>query len=51
MNSDEILTSIKGLNSVTNVSKMMHNNSSLDLVNINEYAKFGKSLFICSQNI
>ena len=31
----EILTSIKGHKSVTNLRKMIHNNPSLDFVNIN----------------
>ena len=33
----EILTSIRGHNSVTNVRKLMPNNPNLDLVNINPY--------------
>ena len=44
-------TQIKGHNSVTNVRKMMLNDSNLDLVNINAYTKFGKILSIISQDI
>ena len=43
--------SIKGYNSVTNLRKMMHNNSNLDLVNMNAYIKFGEILYICSQDM
>ena len=38
---NEILTSIKGHNSDTNVRNMKRNNSNLDLVNINAFTKFG----------
>ena len=48
---NEILTSVKGHNSVTNVPKMMHNNPNVDLVNINAYIEFGEILSICSQDI
>ena len=41
---NEILMSIKGHNSVTNLGKMMCNNAKPDLVNINAYTKFGKIL-------
>ena len=47
----QILTSIKGLNSVTNKPKMMCNTPNQDLVNINAYTKLGKILSICSQDI
>ena len=47
----KILISIKGLNSVTNVQKMMVNNHNLDLVNMNVYTKLGQILSICSQDI
>ena len=30
---------------------MMYNKPNLDLVNMNAYIKFGKILFICSQDI
>ena len=46
-----IPTSVKGLNSVTNVRKMICNNPILDLDNIYVYTKFGKSLLFCSQDI
>ena len=46
-----IPTSVKGLNSVTNVRKMMCNNPILDLDKIYAYTKFGKSLLIFSQDI
>ena len=48
---NEMLTSIKDHNSVINLQKLMHNNSNPDLVNINAYAKFGRILSICSQDI
>ena len=44
LSGNEILTSIKGHNSVTNVQKMTDNNPTLDLVNINSYTKFGEIL-------
>ena len=46
---NELLTSIKGHNSVINLRKLM----CLDLVNINAYAKSGQipSICICSQDI
>ena len=37
---NEILTSIKGHNSVINLRKLMSNNFNKDLVHINAYAKF-----------
>ena len=48
---NEILTSVKGHNSVKNVRTMMCNNPKLDHVNINAYTKFSKILLICSQDI
>ena len=48
---NEILTSIKGHNSITNARKMMCNNPNLDLVNINVYTKFGEILSISTQDI
>ena len=45
---NEILTSIKGHNSVINLKR---NNPKLDLVNIKAYAKFGQIPSICSQDI
>ena len=47
----EILTSVKGHNSITNVRKLMCNNPNLDLVSFNAYAKIGKILSICSEDI
>ena len=41
LSGNEILTSIKGHNSVTNVPKKMHNNPNIDLLYINAYIKFG----------
>ena len=48
---NEILTAIKGHNSVINLQKLTHLNSNLDLVNINAYAKFGQIPSIRSQHI
>ena len=48
---NQILTSIKGRNSVANLRKTKINNTYVDLVNDNEYSKFGLNLFICSQDI
>ena len=47
----EILISIKGFNSVTNLRKMTFNNPNLNLVNINVCTKFGQILSIHSQDI
>ena len=47
---NEILTSIKGHNSVSNLQKMTINNHNLDLVNVNVYTKFGQILHIRSQD-
>ena len=41
LSGNEILTIIKGRNSVTNFLKMMHNNPNPDLVNVKEYSNFG----------
>ena len=48
---NEILTSIKGPNSVTNARKMMCNYLNLDLVNIKVYIKFSEILSNFSQDI
>ena len=48
LSGNEILTSVKGHNSTTNVQKMMCNNHKLDLVCINAYSKCGKIQSICS---
>ena len=46
-----ILTSIKGRNSVANLRKTKIYNINVDLVNDNEYTKFGLNLSIRSQDI
>ena len=51
LSGNEILVSIKGSNSVSNLRKMTGNKPNLDLVNMNSYIKFGKILSICSQDI
>ena len=51
LSKNQILTSIKGCNSVANVRKMKFYDSNLDLVNDNVYTKFGKILPIHSQDI
>ena len=51
LSGNEILTSIKGHNSVEMFGKLTHNNPNLDLVNINAYAKFGQIPSIHSQVI
>ena len=48
---NEILTSIKGHNSVANLQKMTLYNPNLDLVNANVYTNFGLILSIGSQDI
>ena len=48
---NEMLTSIKGLNYITNLQKLMCNNQNLDLVIINAFIKFGEILSICYQGI
>ena len=47
----EIITSIKGHNSVANLQKMTLYNPNLDLVNANVYTNFGSILSIGSQDI
>ena len=47
----QILTSIKGSNSVANFRKMKHYNPNVDLVNDNVYTKFGLNMSIHSQDI
>ena len=51
LSGNEILTSIKGSNSAPNLRKMTLYNPNLDLINCNVYTKFGKFLFIGSQDI
>ena len=47
----EILTSIKGCNSIKILRKMTGNNPKLDLVNVDVHTKFGRILSIRSQDI
>ena len=48
---NQILTSIKGCNSVANLQRTKIYNANVDLVNDNVYTKFGLNLFIRSQDI
>ena len=49
LSKNQILTSIKGRNSVANLQKTMIYNTNVDLVNDNVFTKFGLILSICSQ--
>ena len=51
LSENQILTSIKGHNSVANLQKMTLYNPNLDLVNANVYTNFGYILSIGSQDI
>ena len=51
LSGNEILTSIKGHNSVKILRKMTGNNHKLDLVNVDVHTKFGQILSIRSQDI
>ena len=51
LSGNEILTSTKGHNSVINLRNLTRNNTNLDLVNINAYAKFGQIPSMHSQDI
>ena len=51
LSGNEILSSIKGRNSVKILRKMMGNNPKLDLVNDDVHTKFGRILSIRSQDI
>ena len=51
LSGNEILTSIKGHNSVANLRKMTLYNPNLDLINVNVYTKIGEILSIGSQDI
>ena len=51
LSGNEILTSIKGRNSVKILRKMTGNNPKLDLVNVDVNTKFGQILSIRSQDI
>ena len=48
---NQILTSIKGCNSIANLRKTKIYNTTVDLVNDNVYTKFGLNLSIRSQDI
>ena len=51
LSGNQILTSIKGRNSVKILRKMTGNNPRLDLVNDDVHTKFGRILSIRSQDI
>ena len=51
LSKNQILTSIKGRNSVANLRKTKIYNTKIDIVNDNVYTKFGLNLFILSQDI
>ena len=51
LSGNEILTSIKGRNSVKILRKMTGNNPKLDFVNVDVHTKFGRILSIRSQDI
>ena len=51
LSKNQILTSIKGPNSVANLRKTKIYNTNIDLVNDNVFTKFGRILSIRSQDI
>ena len=51
LSKNQILTSIKGRNSVANLRKTIIYNTNIDLVNDDVYKKFGLILSIRSQDI
>ena len=51
LSGNEILTSIKGRNTVKILRKMNGNNPMLDLVSVDVHTKFGQILTISSQDI
>ena len=51
LSNNQILTSIKGRNSVANLRKQKIYDTNLDLVTDNVYTNFGLILSICSQDI
>ena len=51
LSGNEILTSIKGRNSVKILRKMTGNNPKLDFVNVDVHTKFGRVRSIRSQDI
>ena len=50
LSTSQVLTSIKGRNSVANLRKTMIYDTNIDLVNDNVYAKFGSNRFIRVQD-
>ena len=51
LSKNQILTSIKGSNSVANLRKTTIYDTNIDLVNDNVYTKFGLNRSICFQDI
>ena len=51
LSGNEILTSIKGRNSVANLRNLTLYYPNLDTINVNVYTKFGQILSIGSQDI
>ena len=51
LSGNEILTAIKGRNSVKILKKVTGNNPKLDLVNVDVHTKYGQILSIRSQDI
>ena len=51
LSGNEILTSVKGHNSVANLRNLPLYNTNLDIINVNVYTKFGYILSIGSQDI
>ena len=51
LSGNEILTLIKGHNSIKIMGKMTGNNPKLDLVNVDVHTKFGRILSMRSQDI
>ena len=51
LSKNQILTFIKGRNSVANLRKTKIFNTNVDLVNDNVFTKFGLIVSICSQDI
>ena len=51
LSKNQILTSIKGFNSVANLQKTMIYDTNIDLVNDNVYTKFGLNLSIRFEDI
>ena len=46
LSGNEILTPIKGRNLLTNLQKKTHNNTNVDLINIDLYTKFSQNMSI-----